>query len=207
MSIVVANILRPFPGRRVVAEERFKNMAAVFERFGAAVKTTHFVAGLHAECIGLMRSYPDMKTASSTLGKLANDPEAQKLRSLRENDPAGEMVVSRMVGRSIFGEAKWATNPVSMLRKYSISRSDVSRALTILEGITEIMVKDEVNVRAILPVLSNEMSSVSVNYQFKSLDHLGEVMDTSASSAEMQGLIEKANEFSKLESASIMVSF
>jgi len=207
MSIVAANILRPFPGKRAVAEERLKKMAAVFERFGATAKTTNFIAGLHTECIGLMRSYPDMKTASSALVKLANDPEAQEIRNLRESDPAGEMIVSRMVGRSIFGEAKWATNPVSMLRRYSISRSNVSKALSILEGVKEIMDKDEVNVRAILPVLSDEMSSISVNYQFKSLEHLGEVMDTTASSAEMQALIEKANEFSTLKSASVMVSF
>lgn len=207
MSIVAANVLRPFPGKRAAAEERLKQMAAVFERHGAKAKTTNFIAGEHTECIGLMRSYPDMKTATSTLEKLASDPEAQKIKNLRENDPAGEMIVNRMVGRSIFGEPKWATNPVSMLRRYSISRSDVSKALTILGGVKEIMDKDEVNVRAILPVLSDDMSRISVNYQFKSLEHLGEVMDTSASSTEMQGLIEKANEFSTLEAASVMVTF
>ena len=207
MSIVAANILRPFPGKRATAEERLKKMAAVFERNGATAKTTNFVAGEYTECIGLMRSYPDLKTATSALVKLANDPEALEIKALRENDPAGEMVVNRMVGRSIFGEAKWATNPVSMLRRYSISRSDVSKALSILKDVKEIMDKDEVNVRAILPVLSDDMSRLSVNYQYKSLEHLGENLDTSASSAEMQGLIEKANEFSKLEAASVMVSF
>ena len=117
------------------------------------------------------------------------------------------MVLNRTVGRSIFGEAKWTSNPVSMLRRYSISRSDISKALAILEDIKPIMNKDEVNVRAILPVLSENMSRLSVNYQFKSLEHLGEVMDTSASSKEMQDLIENANQFSTLEAASVMVSF
>ena len=80
MSIVTANIVRPFPGKRGVAEERFKKMASVFERLGATVKTTNFVAGEYTECIGLMRSYPDMKTGFSTLGNLANDAEAQDNR-------------------------------------------------------------------------------------------------------------------------------
>ncbi len=182
-------------------------MASVFERLGTTAKTTNFVAGEYTDCIGLMRSYPDMKTATVTLGKLANDAEAQEIRNLRETDPAGEMVVNRMVGRSIFGEAKWASNPVSMLRRYSISRSDVAKALSILESVKEIMDKDEVNVRAILPVLGDDMSRLSVNYQYKSLEHLGENLDRSASSAEMQGLIAKANEFSTLEAASVMVSF
>ncbi len=207
MSIVTANILRPFPGKRGIAEERFKKMASVFERLGTTVKTTNFVAGEYAGCIGLMRSYPDMKTGFSTLGNLANDAEAQEIRSLRETDPAGEMVVHRMVGRSIFGEAKWASNPVSMLRRYSISRSDVARALSILEEVKEIMDKEKVNVRAILPVLSDDMSRLSVNYQYTSLEHLGESLDRSASSTEMQDLISKANEFSTLEAASVMVSF
>ena len=207
MSIVAANILRPFPGKRAVAEERLKKMASVFERLGTTAKTTNFVAGVYTDCIGLMGSYPDLKTATATQVKLANDAEAQEVRNLRETDPAGEMVVNRMVGRSIFGEAKWASNPVSMLRRYSISRSDVAKALSILEGVKEIMDKDEVNVRAILPVLSDDMSRLSVNYQYKSLEHLGESLDRSASSTEMQGLIEKANEFSTLEAASVMVSF
>ena len=52
MTIVTANILRPFPSKRAVAEERFKKMASVFERLGATAKTTNFVAGEHTECIG-----------------------------------------------------------------------------------------------------------------------------------------------------------
>ncbi len=50
MTIVTANILRPFPSKRAVAEERFKKMASVFERLGATAKTTNFVAGEHTEC-------------------------------------------------------------------------------------------------------------------------------------------------------------
>ena len=45
MSVVAANILRPFAGKRSVAEERLKKMGSVFERYGANVKTTNFVAG------------------------------------------------------------------------------------------------------------------------------------------------------------------
>ena len=207
MSVVAANILSPFAGKRSVAEERLKKLGSVFERHGAKVKTTNFVAGRYTECIGLLRSYPDFKTAHAALVKAANDPEGQKIRNLRETDPSGEMVVSREVRRTIFGEPKWANNPVSFLRKYAISRADVSKAMPILEGIQKIMDKEEVNDRAFKTVLSMEMSRIGVSYQFKSLDHLGEVMDTSASSTEMQGLIEKANEFSTLEAASVMVTF
>ena len=207
MSVVAANILRPFNGKRSVAEERLKKLGSVFERYGANVKTTNFVAGQYTECIGLLRSYPDFKTANAALVKAANDPEGQEIKSLRETDPAGEMVVSREVLRTIFGEAKWASNPVSGIRKYAISRADVSKAMPILEGVQKIMDKEEVNVRAFMPVLSSEMSRLGVSYQFKSLDHLGEVLDTTAAGSEMQSLIEEANTFSSLETASVMVAF
>ena len=48
---------------------------------------------------------------------------------------------------------------------------------------------------------------MDVAYQFKSLDHLGEVLDTIAAGSEMQSLIEKANTFASLQSASVMVAF
>ena len=207
MSVVAANILRPFNGKRSVAEERLKKLGSVFERYGAKVKTTNFVAGQYTECIGLLRSYPDFKTATAALVKVANDPEGQEIRNLRETDPSGEMVVSREVRRTIFGEPKWANNPVSFLRKYAISRADVSKAMPILEGIQKIMGKEEVNMRATIPIFSSEMSGITVAYQLKSLEHLGEVLDTTSANSEMQSLIEEANKFASLEAASVMVSF
>ena len=207
MSVVAASILRPFSGKRSVAEERIKTMGSVLERYGANVKTTNFVAGEHTGCIGLMRSYPDFKTATAALLKANNDPDGQEVRNQREADPAGEMIVMREVHRTIFGEGKWASNPVSMIRKYALSRADVSKAMPILEGAQKIMDKEKVNVRALMPVLSSEMSSIGVSYQFKSLDHLGEVLDATSASSEMQSLIEKANSFSSLETASVMVAF
>ena len=207
MSVVAANILRPFNGKRSVAEERLKKLGSVFERYGANVKTTNFVAGQYTECIGLLRSYPDFKTATTALVKVANDPEGQEIRNLRETDPSGEMVVSREVRRTIFGEPKWANNPVSFLRKYAISRADVSKAMPILEGIQKIMDKEEVNMRATIPIFSSEMSGITVAYQLKSLEHLGEVLDTTSANSEMQSLIEEANKFASLESASVMVAF
>ena len=207
MSVVAANILSPFAGKRSVAEERLKKLGSVFERHGAKVKTTNFVAGQYAGCIGLLRSYPDFKTATAALVKVANDPEGQEVRNLRETDPAGEMIVSREVRRTIFGEPKWANNHVSFLRMYAISRADVSKAMPILEGIQKIMDKEEVNMRATIPIFSSEMSGITVAYQLKSLDHLGEVLDTTSADSEMQSLIEEANKFASLEAASVMVSF
>ena len=207
MSVVAANILRPFNGKRSVAEERLKKMGSVLERHGANVKTTNFVAGQYTGCIGFIRSYPDFKTGMAVMQASAKDPEGQEVTKLRATDPTGEMVVMREVHRTIFGEGKWASNPVSMVRRYSVSRANVSKAMPILEGVQKMMDKEEVNVRAFMPVLSSEMSRLGVSYQFKSLDHLGEVLDTTAAGSEMQSLIEEANTFSSLETASVMVAF
>lgn len=54
-------------------------------------------------------------------------------------------------------------------------------------------------------VLLSIMSQMNVNYQFKSLEHMGEVLDKTVTSPEFQSLVENANEFSTLEAASIMV--
>jgi hypothetical protein len=207
MSNLVVGILKPFNGKRSVAEERLKKMGSVLERHGANVKTTNFVAGQYTGCIGFIRSYPDFKTGMSVMQAAAKDPEGQEVRNLRATEPAGEMLVMREVHRTIFGEGKWASNPVSMVRRYSVSRANVSKAMPILEGVQKMMDKEEVNVRAFMPVLSSEMSRIGVSYQFKSLDHLGEVLDETAASPEMQSLIEEANTFSSLETASVMVAF
>mgnify|MGYP003306805305 CR=1 FL=1 len=207
MSVVAANILSPFAGKRSVAEERLKKLGSVFERHGAKVKTTNFVAGQYTGCIGFIRSYPDFKTGMAIMQASAKDPDGQEVMKQRQTDPAGEMIVMREVGRTIFGEAKWASNPVSMIREYAISRADVSKAMPILEGDQKIMDKVEVNVRVTMPILSPVMGRIRVAYQFKSLDHLGEVLDTTSADSEMQSLIEKANTFSSLEAASVMVSF
>ena len=164
-------------------------MGSAFERYGAKVKTTNFVAGQYTECIGFLRSYPDFKTATAALVKVANDPKGQEIRNLRETDPAGEMIVSREVRRTIFGEPKWANNPVSFLRKYAISRADVSKAMPILEIIQKIMDKEEVNMRAAIPIFNSEISGITVAYQLKSLDHLGEFLDTTSSDSDMKSLI------------------
>ena len=123
MSNLVVGILKPFNGKRSVAEERLKKMGSVLERHGANVKTTNFVAGQYTGCIGFIRSYPDFKTGMSVMQAAAKDPEGQEVRNLRATEPAGEMLVMREVHRTIFGEGKWASNPVSMVRHYSVSRA------------------------------------------------------------------------------------
>ena len=49
-----------------------------------------------------MRSYFNFNTATMALRKLADDPEAQEAKNLRENDPVSKITVNRMVWRSIF---------------------------------------------------------------------------------------------------------
>ena len=69
------------------------------------------------------------------------------------------------------------------------------------------MDKEEVNMRATIPIFSSQMSGITVAYQLKSLEHLGEVLDTTSANSEMQSLIEEANKFASLEAASVMVAF
>jgi hypothetical protein len=40
MSVIVFNLVEPFTGKGLVAEERFKKLSAIFERLDATAKAT-----------------------------------------------------------------------------------------------------------------------------------------------------------------------
>ena len=69
----------------------------------------------------------------------------------------------------------------------------------------KIVSKADVNVAGLLPVTSDNMSSVTVSYQFRSVEHFGEVVDTVGTSEEFQALVAKAAELGALRSAHMMV--
>ena len=205
MSVIAHTIVRPFPGKRQVVETRARRSAEIFSRNGASVKTTYFLAGPESGCIGILRGYPDFATAVKTLNAVNADPEFLEFEKEREADPQAEIVSGRNISRRIFGEGKWDTHPVSMLRHYDMSRGKVPDALELLSEASELMSKSDVNLLGLLPVTGDNMSSMTVSYQFHSMEHNAEVLDTVGASDAMQTIIMKASEFGTLRSASLMV--
>ena len=91
-----------------------------------------------------------------------------------------------------------------MVRKYSLTRSQVPGFLPILKEMQCIMEKRRVNVLGLIPPLIGNMSCLHVTYQFESLDHRGEVLDDYKNSEEVNDLIIRKNLIVRLETYLLM---
>jgi hypothetical protein len=104
----------------------------------------------------------------------------------------------------MYGENQWASHPVSHIRKYDLSRDKVSDALQLLPKANEIVSGAGVNLVAALPVSGENLSTMTLSYQFRSLDHWGEALDTVGTSDEFQALVAEAAALGTLRSAFTM---
>jgi len=205
MSVIAHTIIRPLPGKRPAVETRVRHVADIYSRHGASVKTTNFIAGPDTGCIGILRGYPNFRTAVKTLNAVSADPEFIEFEREREANPQAEIVSARNISRHVFGESKWATHPVTMLRHIDLSRRRVPQALELLSEMSKLLLEHEVNVLGLLPVTGDNMSSMTVSHQFHSMEHNAEVMDAMVASDAMQALIAKGSEFGTLRSVGLMV--
>ena len=67
------------------------------------------------------------------------------------------------------------------------------------------MSKADVNFVGALPVTGENLSSMTLSYQFRSMEHWGEVLDTVGTSDDFQAIVAKAAEFGTLRSAFGMI--
>ena len=93
---------------------------------------------------------------------------------------------------------------MSHIREYDLSRDKVSEALRLLPKVTKIVSKADVNVVGALPVAGDKLSSMTLAYQFRSLEHWGEALDTVGTSDEFQALVTEAASLGTLRSSFTM---
>ena len=93
---------------------------------------------------------------------------------------------------------------MSHIRKYNLSRDKVSEALQLLPKVDKIVSKADVNVVCALPVAGDDLSSMTLAYQFRSLEHWGEALDTVGTSDEFQALVTEAASLGTLRSSFTM---
>jgi hypothetical protein len=136
---------------------------------------------------------------------VSNDPAYAEFEREREANRLADIVILRNILRGVYGESKWATHPVTQLRHYDITRGKVPEMLKLFPEVSEIASTSDVNVIGLLPVVSDDLSSMTVSYQFHSIDHWGEAVDTLSVSEAFQALVVKASEFGTLRSSSVMV--
>ena len=119
--------------------------------------------------------------------------------------PAAEIVTARDIFRRVYGEGQWATHPVSQLRQYDITRDKLPGMLKLFPALQKLVSKNDVNVAGLVPVTGENLSSMTVSYQFRSIDHWAEALDTVGASDAFQALVAKASEFGTLRSAFMMI--
>ena len=205
MTVLAITLAKPHIGKRSETENRARQLAGIYATHGASVKVTSIVSGPNAGCLGVIRGYPDFQAASKALQTIATDPAHIDFWQQREANPSADIVVSRDIVRRVYGKGRWGTHPVSLIRQYNISRAKLADALKLLPEVSEIGVGSDVNVVGMVPVTGDNLSSLSVSYQFRSIDHMGEALDTVSASEAFQAIIAKAAELGTLRSAFMMV--
>ena len=205
MSVIAVTVIRPHQGKRQAAESRVRQAGGIYARHGASVKISNVIAGQHSGCIALVRSYADFRTSAKAFQAVSSDPAYAEFEREREANPLADIVIGRNILRSVYGESKWATHPVTQLRHYDITRDKVPEMLKLFPEVSEVVSTNDVNVIGLLPVTGDDLSSMTVSYQFHSIDHWAETLDTLGVSEAFQALVAKASEFGTLRSSGVMV--
>lgn len=201
MAVIGYTLVRPHAGKRPTAENRARQLGEIYATHGASVKVASVVSGPNSGCIALVRGYADFRTAAKAFQAINNDPAHVEFWREREANPAADILIARDIFRSIYGEGQWDTHPVSHNRQYDITRDKVAEMRKLLRKVAKLVSKANVNVVGLLPVTGENLSSMVVSYQFSSIDHWAEVLDTVGTSDAFQALVAKAREFGTLRSA------
>ena len=205
MSVIAYTIIKPRDGKRSILVDRVRRLGSIFSRLGADVRISRVIAGPFAECIAVQRRYPDFKASVRTFKELDGDSEFAQLQEERNTDPAGDFVAIREIIRTVHGDTKWETHPVSHLRMYEISRDKLADALALFPEVEELAAPADVNVVGLVPMTGENMSSLTVAYQFKSVDHWAEQLDTIGTSEAFQAILARAAQFGTVRAATAMI--
>ena len=205
MTVIALTLARPHAGKRPAAENRARQLGGIYARHGASVKITSVVSGPNTGCIALLRGYADFRAATKAFQAINNDPAHAEFWREREANPAAEIVIARNISRRIYGEGQWDTHPVSHIRQYDITRDKLPEMLKLFPKIAKLFSKAEVNVAGLVPITGENLSSMTVSYQFRSIDHWAKVLDTVGTSEPFQALVAKASEFGTLRSGFTMM--
>ena len=205
MSVIAATIVRPREGKRALLEDRVRRIGGIYERLGAEVRLSNIIAGVLADCVAIQRRYSDFAAATETFKSLGDDPEFRQWQEEREAEPASDPVIVRDIIRTVYGDTKWGSHPVSHLRIYEISRDKLADALAMFPEVEKMTAPANVNVVGLVPITGENMSSLTVAYQFKSVDHWAEVLDGLGTSEAFQALIARAAKLGTVRQSGVMV--
>lgn len=205
MTVLALTLAKPHPGKRLMAENRARQLGGIYARHGASVKVASVVSGPNAGCVAVLRGYADFRTATKAFQSINNDPAHVEFWREREANPGADIVIARDIMRTVYGDSQWDTHPVSHIRQYEIARDKVADAMKLLPEASKLLSKADANVIALLPITGENLSSMTLSYQFRSIDHWAETLDTVGTSNDFQALVAKAAKFGTLRSAFAMM--
>ena len=205
MSIISPTFIRPNINNKSSVIELFEEMKQIYHYYDVSSKVVEIIEGHNVGCLGLIRSYTNFSSLASILPSLRENRRFQELILKISEKQFDETTTNGQIWLTIFGSRNWKSNPVSMVRQYSVSRSHLPDMLSILSEIQNILDKKKVNVLGLIPPLGEGLSTLHIPYQFESLDHWGEVLDYIKNSEDMKSLIGQKSKFGSLETGHLMI--
>ena len=201
MAVIAITAAQPHVGKRQMTENRARQLAGIYARHGAAVKVGSIISGPNTGCILVQRGYADFRSAAKAFHAINADPAHVEFWREREANPSADIVIARDLLRTVYGESRWGTHPMSHLRQYSITQDKMADAMKILPKVEKLWSKTNVNVMALVPVTGEDLSTMIVSYQFCSLDHWGEALDEVSTSPAFQALAAEAAKLGTLRAS------
>ncbi len=195
---------KPDAGKEDEAKERMKQRASIMDNNGFTTRVAEGFSGPSAGLIAVQAATDNWTEMGEALTKLSSDPEFIEWQTNRRKNPIGHMV-RRSGLRTVFGEPKWSTFPVSYYRRYTMPRSNLKKALDII-GEIDAMTTDEWAISAAVPITGADMNSFLAAYQFKSFKVMGKCLDEIGMSEKMQDIVARASELGTLQTADVMIT-
>lgn len=205
MTVIAYTLAKPHTGKRLMAENRARQLGGIYARHGASVKVASVISGPNTGCVAVLRGYADFRTATKAFQSINNDPAHAEFWREREANPGADIVTARDIMRTVYGDNQWDSHPVSQIRRYEITRDKVADAVKLLPEVSKLLSEADVNVVGLLPITGENLSSMTLSYQFRSIDHWAEALDTVGTSNDFQALVAKAAKFGTLRSSFTMM--
>lgn len=183
-----------------------KARAAIGDAHGLNSRVSNIIEGPTAGCFAYTVMAPTMAAAMKGRSSIMADPKWLALEKERQADPLADRVGGTTIVRFVSGAPDAANFPVSMIRVYDTSRGNLPELLKVGEEARKVATSLDMNLAMGTPVLSDSMSRFIVVYQARSLDHLGESIDTAVAMQEFQDILVKAAALGSISTAVIDVT-
>jgi hypothetical protein len=169
--------VKPRDGQTQGVEKRLKAYAAVGNAHGFDARVSRIIDGPTAGCMALSMTISTMGAAMKARANLVADPKWVALEKEREASPNADRIGETNIVRFMSGAPDPANYPVSLIRIYLMSRAILPELLKIGEEARKIAASQDMNLALGTPIVGDSMNRFIVNYQARSLEHLGECID------------------------------